>query len=401
MLRTAVAVTLVWCMLLAPEGRCQSARELFAEAKTAEAEGKKDVAFLLYRQLLRQYPESGHAEEALFLVGQYYYDFRNFFDADQTFREYLKKYSRGAFSKPSREYLGRIRLRSLKERADNLFEEGKLGPASVLYHQYLKIDPDNAEVQAQLKQITETLQEVHFGFEQLHREQKELELEKKELARRTALLEEKGKELQKARKEAEELAKATAARYEERLALLNEEVLAVNKRMAGLHKELNGWRARATIAEAVGLSEPFPGNFKSSPGEKELPLFVFGGGKSDPFPEEGEAPVADVAREGFPAVVITQSKMDAKKKMRQVEAVVSADLNSAWPEGMKLKFRVDFVGKEGKPAPDPQFVVRYYEASDMDDINQANKSYKKRVVFAAEEERVSRYEVSAFLVRTE
>jgi tetratricopeptide (TPR) repeat protein len=396
----ACVVTALFFVSFACAAYSQADKKLFTEAKGAEAAGKKDLALLLYRQILQLYPNSTYVEESHFLVGEYHYDSRNYFEADQTFRDFVKKFPQSRFNKPARDYLAKIRLRSLKDRADALFEEGKLAPASALYQQYLQVDPDNAEVKTQLEQITKTLQEVHFGFEQLHREQNKLELEKKEFARQLAILDEQKKEIEALQNKALEMNKATVEKYEKQLAEIGTQVNAMNDHIVKLQTELNGWRRRAEIAEAARLSQPLPRRFKSVPEEKELPSIAFEGGKKDPSLEEGEVQVLDVLREGFPAVVITQAKLDADNNVLHVEAVVGADLTSSWPEGAKMKFRVDFVGKEGQPAPEPAFAVRYYQASDMDEISEDNNSYKKRVVFTVEQNRVSRYEVSTFLVKS-
>jgi len=389
MVKKTSLLTVLWVMFFVPLALCQSGGSLFAEAKAAQAAGKSDVAFLLYRQIIRQYPSSEYAEEAQFLVGQYYYDSRNYFDASQTLRAYLRRFPRSRFSDTAREYLGIIRLGSLKERADRLFEEGKLGPASVLYQQYLDIDPDNPEVKAQLALIKKTQKEVHFGFEQLSRERKELQQEKVALEKQVTELERQRKQVLTLQNQALELNKLTIEKYEKRLAEVSVRIKGLNTRIAALEKELQGWRQRAVLAEATRLSGP--------EGEG-LPLIVSEGKKADPSPVEGEVELSDIVREGFPAIVVTQAKLDAKKNLRHVEAVVSVDLASPWPEGAKMKFRVDFIAKEGQPPPDPQFLVRYFDALDMDEMEETTHSYRKRVVFTADEKKIERYEISAFLV---
>ncbi len=397
----AIFLTVVCLTVFVGSACAQTPAQLFSEAKAAEASGKRDTAFLLYRQIVRQYPESQHAEEALFLIAQYHYDARNYFDADQAFRDHLRMFPQSRYGKEINSYISKIRLRSLKDRADSLFAEGKLGPASILYEQYLQNDPDNAEVKSQLERITQTQQQVHFGFEQLHRERKKLEEERAELSRKINVLEDQQKQVLAMKKQAEEMNKTTVARYEQQLAAVSSQAQSLEKGIADLVQELRRWRQRAVLAEAIKLSQPLPRRFEPVAGEKATPQIIFEGARRDPSPEQNEAQVSNMLREGFPVIVVTEVKLDTQSNLRHVETVVIADLNSSWPDGAKLKYRVDLTAREGKPAPDPAFIVRYYDVSDMDEIDESTKSYRKRILFTVEEDKVSRYEVSAFLVKSQ
>lgn len=400
MIKRASLLTALCVLFFTPVALCQSADSLFDQAKAAKAAGKSDIAFLLYRQILRQYPDSPYAEETQFLVGQYYYNSRNYFQANQTLRAFVRKFPQSRFTKLASEYLARIQLGSLKERADRLFDEGNLGPASVLYQRYLEIDPDNSEVKAQLELIKRTQQQVHFGFEQLNRDRRKFQQEKDALDRQVAELEEQRKQVTALQKQALELNKVTTDNYEKKIAAISARMEELNKHIGGLEKELQGWRERAIIAEAARLSRPFPKGLRPLPQAQQLPRIVFQGRKADPSPEEGETEVANIVREGFPAVVITQAKLDTKKNLRHIEAIVSVDLTSPWPEGAKIKFRVDFVGKQGQPPPKPQLLATYFDASDMDEMEEITNSYRKRIAFNAQEKLTERYEISVFFVKS-
>jgi tetratricopeptide (TPR) repeat protein len=393
-------IATVCVIFLTPLAFSQSAARLFSEAKAAQAAGNRDVAFLLYRQIIREYPESAYVEESHFEVGQYYYDTRNYFDASQTLREFLGKYPSSRFGGEARDHLTKMRLLSLKDRADRLFEEGKLGPASVLYQQYLQIDKDNPEVRAQLEQLTEIQKEVHFGFEQLNRERKNLEQERSALKEQIADLETQRKQVTALRKQALEMNQETVKNYEKKLGAVTERVESLRTLGARLEEEVKEWRQRAVRVEAARLSRPLQRGLRPVPEQTNLPRIAFEGGKADPAPEEGESQVMGILRQGFPAAVVTNAGVDAKTSLRHVEAVVSVVLTSPWPEGVKMKFRVDFIARRGQPAPDPQFLIRYFDSSDMDEFDETTKSYRKRVLFTAEENKVERCEISAFLVKT-
>jgi len=397
-----IAVLLALCLILFANAVCaQTASQLLSQAKAEEAAGRRDMAFLLLRQIVRQYKDSPQAEESLFLIGQYYYNARNYLDADHTFRAHLRRFPQSRFKKDIRDYLAKIHLRSLKDRADAFFEEGKLGPASVLYKQYLQIDPENAEVKEHLEQITNTMKQVHFGFEQLEKDRKKLDLEKADLNRKLEMLEEQQKQVLALQKKAEELNQVTVQKYEKQLAEANSRLQPLEQGMSKLQDKVKEWRQRAVIQEAAKLSQPLPKEFKPTLEHRFLPRVMVEGVPTNPSLEEGEVQVSDVLREGFPVVVITASKLDARKNVRHVEAVVSAELTSQWPKGAKLKFRVDFIGREGQPEPDPKSVVRYYDQFDMDEIDDARRAYRKRVVFTVEEDKIAKYKIDAYLVKSQ
>ena len=389
----------LFALLIAIEAVGQTASQLYDQAKAAEASGNRDIAFLLYRQIVREYPESVQAENALFEIGQYYYNARNYVEADKAFRSHLTRFPDSRLNKEVQDYLAKINLRSLRDRADTLFESGKLEPASVLYEQYLQIDPGNAEVKLRLEQITRSMKQVHLGYEQLERERKGFEAEKVELNRRVQQLEDQRKEVLALKKQAEELNRITIEKYEKQLSEVAGQLQAMNQELAHLQREATEWRQRAVILEASKLCQPFPAELKPTLEDRFLPQAIFAGPGKDTHLEQGEVQVVDVLREGFPMVILTSSKLDPKTSLRHFEAVIGAELTAAWPEGTKLKFRVDITGKEGQAPPDP--IIRYYDAFDMDEIDTSARRYKKRVVFTAEEAKMAKYEMTAFLVKTQ
>lgn len=389
----------LFVLLIAVEAVPQTASQLFDQAKAAEISGSKDVAFLLYRQIVRQYPESAQADDALFQIGKYYYNARNYVEADKAFRSHLTRFPDSRLNKEVQDYVARINLRSLKDRADTLFESGKLQPASVLYEQYLQIDPGNAEVKLRLEQITKSMKQVHLGYEQLERERKGFEAEKVELNRRVQQLEDQRREVLALQKQAEELNQVTVEKYEKQLKEVAGRVQAMNQQLAHLQKEATEWRQRAVILDATKLCQPFPAEFKPTLEDRFLPQAIFVAPGKDTHQEKGEVQISEVLRDGFPMVILTSSKLDPKTNLRHFEAAIATELTAAWPEGAKLKFRVDITGKEGQPPPDP--IIRYYDAFDMDEIDTSARRYKKRVVFTAEEAKMAKYEVAAFLVKTQ
>ncbi|MDD5347548.1 MAG: outer membrane protein assembly factor BamD [Candidatus Omnitrophica bacterium] len=54
--------------------------------------GNPDFAFLQFRELLDNFPDSKYAERSLFAVGEYYFQKTNFREASSTFFEFIDKY---------------------------------------------------------------------------------------------------------------------------------------------------------------------------------------------------------------------------------------------------------------------------------------------------------------------
>jgi len=69
-----------------------SALGKYKEAVRHAKQKKYDFAFMEFRDVIKRYPESEYAKEALFAIGEYYYIQRAYYDAFDTFNEYTKTY---------------------------------------------------------------------------------------------------------------------------------------------------------------------------------------------------------------------------------------------------------------------------------------------------------------------
>ncbi len=77
-----------WCL----PGRCASPRELYEIADRKAVAGQPDFAFMYFRTLLRDFPDSELAQPALFAQGEYYFSFPDYDRCVASFETYTEKY---------------------------------------------------------------------------------------------------------------------------------------------------------------------------------------------------------------------------------------------------------------------------------------------------------------------
>jgi hypothetical protein len=73
-------------------GWCQEDEKIFDRAVESAREGDADSAFMSLHTLVSSYPDSPHAQDALFSIGAYYFDIGDLQDASRTFFNILKEY---------------------------------------------------------------------------------------------------------------------------------------------------------------------------------------------------------------------------------------------------------------------------------------------------------------------
>ena len=79
-------------------GHAAEGGKLYAKAYKSAKAGDIEFAFMQYRSLLRNYPNSRFKKEALFAKGEYYFLISRYKEAALAFQEYIKDYpdSKGA-----------------------------------------------------------------------------------------------------------------------------------------------------------------------------------------------------------------------------------------------------------------------------------------------------------------
>ena len=73
-------------------GNAQEERQLYSMAASAVKSGDLDTAFMHFRSLLENYPESKYRENPLFAIGEYYYLIADYSDAVKTFISFISDY---------------------------------------------------------------------------------------------------------------------------------------------------------------------------------------------------------------------------------------------------------------------------------------------------------------------
>ena len=69
---------------------------LYTEARKMAKAGQKDFAFMQYQTILRDYPASPFAEQALFGKGEYCFMIANYPQAEEAFQAFLQRYPKSS-----------------------------------------------------------------------------------------------------------------------------------------------------------------------------------------------------------------------------------------------------------------------------------------------------------------
>ncbi len=189
--------------------RADQADILYKEGLLLEKRGQRDFAVFKYFSIIRNYPNSRWADEALFKIAEFYYQNKDYFNARGSFEAVITKYPQSAFAKEAKVYLERIAAMSHKsdiessikyimsnienlkseEKWDDMLnecdklsafeplsddynakligyykvcgnaylKEDALGKAKVVYEKLIKLTPDDSEVLNTLYEINRLL----------------------------------------------------------------------------------------------------------------------------------------------------------------------------------------------------------------------------------------------------
>ena len=83
-------LTVLCIQLMVPAVSATETKFYLSEARKAAQTGQIDFAFMNYRSLLREQPESSDKLQALFAMGEYYFLQTDFLQAELFFKEYLQ-----------------------------------------------------------------------------------------------------------------------------------------------------------------------------------------------------------------------------------------------------------------------------------------------------------------------
>ncbi|MFC1804732.1 tol-pal system YbgF family protein [Candidatus Omnitrophota bacterium] len=85
-------VLILLLFVFARPGFGGEAGRIYSEAKSAARRGKQDFAFIRFDSLLRRFPDSRYAQDALFANGEYYFQIGDYRDAVRIFKKLAQKY---------------------------------------------------------------------------------------------------------------------------------------------------------------------------------------------------------------------------------------------------------------------------------------------------------------------
>ena len=203
------------------------------------------------------------------------------------------------------------------------------------------------------------------------------------------------------KKEAQEMDNQTRKEYQKLLTEVEQERNQLQQRVERLMADLGAWKQRAKKYEARMLAEPDITRLKLITESKDLPRIIFEGKSSPEGLREDKYQPPDFLQEKSPSVVLVAEKRDELNNLRQADFVVSVDLTKKWPEDCQLKLRVDFFNllSDNTPTRITRPKIIYYCPSDMDEVDEKNLSYRKKITIAVDKKQFQKYEVAAYFVR--
>ncbi|MCQ9207950.1 MAG: outer membrane protein assembly factor BamD [Omnitrophica bacterium] len=92
MKRIKVFLILFFVLSFCDIAGAQTAKSLYSQANESLRSDKKDFAFIYFSSIVEKYPESRFAEDALFAVGEYYFEVADYYNAVDNFSSFVNKY---------------------------------------------------------------------------------------------------------------------------------------------------------------------------------------------------------------------------------------------------------------------------------------------------------------------
>jgi len=109
-------------------------------------DGRKEWAYLKFEHIVKTFPGSKYADEAMFRVGEYYFQNKDDFKARVNLEKHIKLYPKSRFNKKSKEYLDTIYTRDLLYKGDNFYKDEKWAEALNIYNEVLRNNPQDSMV---------------------------------------------------------------------------------------------------------------------------------------------------------------------------------------------------------------------------------------------------------------
>jgi TolA-binding protein len=373
------------------------AKRLYKKGEKYLAGNDNHRAYLVFRELARDYPSSDYADDAHFLIAHYYLQNKDYFQAENEFLILIKNYPDSPFVKDAKEYFSRMRSRSLEDKVSVAMSNGDYKTAKIFLEEMLTIDPTNTSAKAKLKEVDNILVKMDYQRQQFEKEKERLEEESDAIKQAREELHKLQQEAELAMERAEEATKRSEAEYNAHMEEVAEEKARLEAEIARLESELNEWRERAKKAEATLLAqgESASAGSVTDPGTSKV---LFEGLATDPDPSSKEKSAQEIIDSGSPSVILISEREDPATQMTKAELVLSLDLSDEWPERHYLKFRIDYTPLPAADESGPKPTVIYYTAADMDDMDSETTTYKKKVIVAIDRKRVQEYCVTAFFV---
>lgn len=390
-----VALTLILLVLLGGTAlaRTTVAGRLFNKGKKYLENGDNQRAYMAFRELVRDHSESEYADDALFYVAKYCFETKNYFQAGKELTTLIETYPDSPHVEEAKVYFSRMRSRFLEDKVIDAMGRGDYRAAKVFVEEILVIDPENAKAKKKLDEVDKIIASMDYHRQQLEKEKKRLEEETAEIRKSREEIGKLREEAEKIMSRAKEMNTEIKKEYEALLAESKKREQELEARIAELESSLEDWRERARKHEAAALGDKESFTVSSS---GDYPRVLFKGADEDPNPGRKERIARNLLSDKSPSIVLLSERTNELTQAMKVELVLSLDLVKQWPDDHYLKLRVAYSTLDEAAEKHP--TVIYYTTADMDEIDSAAHSYRKKIIVAIDRNEVQDYSVSAFFV---
>ena len=128
---------------------------LYREGEKYLKSGSDDFAFMRFRRLIKDYPESKYAEKASIKIIDYYYQEKYFKKLKRAIDDYFRMYPNGEYVEKVNGYLVQARKFELLKQADYFVDNEAWKDAIDTYNSILELDSSSEHIKDKIKHCTE------------------------------------------------------------------------------------------------------------------------------------------------------------------------------------------------------------------------------------------------------
>ena len=142
-MRARMVFTAIILLMISAVAEAGADATLYTEATHYLKQENNELAFMTFRQIVRDYPNSEYVDEAQFRIAEYYFNKKIHLDAEKEFNRHLNLYPKSRFKDKTKFYLQKLLIRKLIIEGDAFYKKQKWNKALNTYINVREFDPKN------------------------------------------------------------------------------------------------------------------------------------------------------------------------------------------------------------------------------------------------------------------